>query len=75
MPDLKNRFQTFKKRYFSIVGVSLLILLAVLVVLLNVGCLAVLCLVFGLVVLILLHNNISFFRLQDNYLQKSTDLL
>ena len=30
MPDLKNRFQTFKKRYFSIVGVSLLILLAVL---------------------------------------------
>ena len=26
--NLKNKFQTFRKRYFSIVGVSLLILLA-----------------------------------------------
>ena len=28
MPDIKNKFKAFRKRYFSIVGVSLLILLA-----------------------------------------------
>ena len=35
MPDIKNKFKAFRKRYFSIVGVSLLILLALFLLLFN----------------------------------------